>query len=80
MLNYRSVNIPAAQPPAQKKQVCAVCHQEYGDFAAHNYIENAETDYLKTAATAEAKLFITRAVLYAEPKAKKPLKQVNTIT
>ena len=38
-----------------KKAVCAVCHQEYGDFAAHNYIENAETDYLKTAATCGSK-------------------------
>lgn len=38
-----------------KKAVCDVCHQEYGDFAAHNYIENAEADYLKTAATCGSK-------------------------
>ena len=38
-----------------KKAVCDVCHQEYGDFAAHNYIENAETEYLKTAATCGSK-------------------------
>ena len=38
-----------------KKAVCDVCHQEYGDFAAHNYIENASEDYLKTAATCGSK-------------------------
>ena len=38
-----------------KKAICDVCHQEYGDFAAHNYIENAKTDYLKTAATCGSK-------------------------
>ena len=38
-----------------KKAVCDVCHQEYGDFAAHNYIENAETEYLKTAAACGSK-------------------------
>ena len=38
-----------------KKAICDVCHQEYGDFAAHNYIENAETEYLKTAATCGSK-------------------------
>ena len=38
-----------------KKAVCDVCHQEYGDFAAHNYIENAKADYLKTAATCGSK-------------------------
>ena len=38
-----------------KKAVCDVCHQEYGDFAAHNYIENAEKEYLKTAATCGSK-------------------------
>lgn len=38
-----------------KKAVCAVCHQEYGNFAAHNYIENAEAEYLKTAATCGSK-------------------------
>lgn len=38
-----------------KKAICDVCQQEYGDFAAHNYIENAKTDYLKTAATCGSK-------------------------
>lgn len=38
-----------------KKAICDVCHQEYGDFAAHNYIENAETEYLKTAAACGSK-------------------------
>ena len=35
---------------------------------------------LKLPPPAEAKPFITRAVLCAEPRAKKPLKQVNMIT
>lgn len=38
-----------------KKAICDVCHQEYGDFAAHNYIENVKTDYLKTAAACGSK-------------------------
>ena len=38
-----------------KKAICDVCHQEYGDFAAHNYIENAKADYLKTAAACGSK-------------------------
>lgn len=38
-----------------KKAICDVCNQEYGDFAAHNYFENAEADYLKTAATCGSK-------------------------
>lgn len=35
--------------------VCSVCGTEYGELAEHNFIEKAETKYLKTAATCNSK-------------------------
>lgn len=35
----------------QHKAVCSVCGKEYGELGAHNYSENTDTKYLKSAAT-----------------------------
>lgn len=38
-----------------KKAVCDVCGNEYGEYADHQYVENASDDYLKTPATCTSK-------------------------
>lgn len=38
-----------------KKAVCDVCGNEYGDYAAHQYVEKVADEYLKTAATCTSK-------------------------
>lgn len=37
------------------KAVCEACGNEYGDYAAHQYAENASDEYLKTPATCTSK-------------------------
>lgn len=43
----------------QNKAVCDVCGQSYGDLAAHTFVEKADAQYLKSAATC-----ISKAVYY----------------
>lgn len=38
-----------------KKAVCDVCGNEYGEYADHQYVENATDDFLKTPATCTSK-------------------------
>ncbi len=38
-----------------KKAECSKCHAEYGDYAAHKYVEKVDDKYLKTAATCKDK-------------------------
>ena len=42
-----------------EKAICSFCGAPYGDFADHNYIEKAESQYLKSAATC-----VSKAVYY----------------
>lgn len=42
-----------------KKAVCDVCGQEYGEYAAHQYVEKVADEYLKSAATC-----VSKAVYY----------------
>lgn len=43
----------------QNKAVCDVCGQSYGDLAAHTFVEKADAQYLKSAATC-----VSKAVYY----------------
>ena len=42
-----------------EKAICSFCGASYGDFADHNYVEKAESQYLKSAATC-----VSKAVYY----------------